>query len=528
MSSRIKKLRIKDILEEEYEDDIEYTDDIQEFDLEDDYIFEEEYPEDIFDISEEPSYCTPEEVSQGVCFDQYYTGGGEDEDYSEISLVRDQQLSNNPKVWEPIAPLNVGPVVNQSPTPSCWANSFCSLWYSEMRKRDPHCEFPSPLWLLANRFVGCGSKGTTHEAFRLANKIGMLPFGMFPLDKRNPITPMDKQVCDSLSKYDRTKNKLHYEFAQRFATKLPKVTINSLFNNQQSCSVQRAGINQDGPGSKPKNEYDDTGNVGCVTDKIKKAQLIYNSLLEGFPVMLLIVMNSELGQTRGAQPVIKLPLRSEGKVGFHFVVACGFDIINGEPCFKIKNSWATTSFDKNSKLYYTPWGDNGYFWLSLRTADSWMQAVNFKNTQFVRDPYRFTTVKNLNDMVLISEGGPTPEPTKPLYEEEPKPVVAQSKPNKDQEKPTSVNTLSCDNCVTKCVKMFKGRYSEEQCKKLACKKSCTTTKDVKCGACSGGVKQSSNVKNMASSYKSSISTSSNVYKIPTEIKIEPTRFKKSR
>lgn len=483
-----KKFKERKPVREVEEEEVEYIDDVQDYDY-NAYIYEEEYPEEVFDLSEEPVFCTPQEEAAGVCFGQYYTGGDYEEvpEEDDVVVVRDDSLPDNPASWAPIPQLDVGPIVNQSPTPTCWANAFCALWYHEMKKRDPQCEFPSPLWIVSNRYIGCGNKGNAHEAFRIANKIGMLPLDMFAPDKRNPILPANGDPCDFASTYDRKRNKLHYDYAEKFATKLPKVTINSLFNDQRSCSVERGGINQDMPGSgPPTNEYDLTGSDNCGTP-LEKAKKMYASIRDGFPVLLLITMNQALGSAQPGIPVTALPAPRAAGSGQHFVVACGFDIIKGEPCFKIKNSWASMVLDKPTKKFvYAPWGDNGYFWLSIKTARSWMQAINYKGTAFPVKPPQFRSVDDITKL-QSSTGSATnvvppavvpTAPAKPLIVNPPAP-----QPGTTPAAPIKTQNVPCDTCVQRCMTLYKGRYTPEECKKLACKRSCPVTREG-CSACS--------------------------------------------
>ena len=276
-----------------------------------------------------------------------------DEVLSEITLPVDK------REWAEIAERSItlpatkieqqmeaGYVRFQGSTSTCVLYAFCGLWYHEMRKIDPRCSYPSQLWMTAHITTGCGNTGGSNPttSFNFASTIGMLPEGSMDNDPTTTdVRSMTTNQC-VLSSNSANNNKLTTQAAKFKTTALPRNGPTYLFQ-------------------------DFTPNT---TPADRKARLIHASLAAGFPVMIFMTMGNVEILAKGSQsiytlkgpaPILTLPMNTV----YHAVVLCGFKVIDGVPCFRLKNSWSIDTY-QNGKLLANAWGDNGYAWLSAEAG----------------------------------------------------------------------------------------------------------------------------------------------------------------
>lgn len=327
----------------------------------------------------------------------------------------------------PIKPLDVGPVRFQGQTNSCWAYAFCSIWYTEMKKRDPGALFPSRMWLVANSTnpTSCQNGGDPlNDAFVTAYNKGMLPESSFVGDA------IDKQqepaACVTVKRAVTAKHNTHA--ALTAVGGVPPF-------NQRRVLFKTATPDQ-------------------------KIAAIHKSLADGFPVLIILTTSPAFDKAKGASPI-----RTLGQGYPHAVVFCGYDVIDGEPCFRVKNSWAIDVYGPKGRSL-APWADYGFGWVSTRTAAFWTFAMSYALLSFPERPRVFRNTDNpaalplttgkVNN-VVTAPVKPPPNPPAPVQIKPPPLLVVpdRPKPNAPPAKPTIVAptlqpgekvVLQCENC----------------------------------------------------------------------------------
>ena len=327
----------------------------------------------------------------------------------------------------------------QGSTSTCVLHAFCGLWYHEMRKIDPKCSYPSRLWMTAYITGACGTSGGSdpNASFSMASNIGMLPEGVIK-DDSSGFQSITSSQCSASPSYSQ----------------------NSDFR------IQAAKFKTKGSG-RPTYLFQDFSFGATPSDK--KAKLIYGSLAAGFPVMIFMTVGTVQVQGKGSQSVYTLagssPITSLPRnTNYHAVVLCGFKVVDGLPCFRLKNSWAIDVY-QNGVRKSGGWGDDGYTWLSAESEgmSSVALAVSYKDnpfgvpagTQFrgpVEGPPIGTAI--VPPQAADPKPGvpvkPAPQPTlppRPLPSlPPPRPTPTTSKPP-PTDKPTVFNKPTTNGCV---------------------------------------------------------------------------------
>jgi hypothetical protein len=277
---------------------------------------------------------------------------------SQLSLPRDVRQwptlrQNFPTITEaPVAQQAVGDIRNQGNTSTCWIQAFCALWYQEMHKIDPQCAYPSRLWIVANHLrYNCLIGGSPTDAAGIASSLGMLPEGIIADDITNSTTALNLTVCDNAAEGIIPASGIR-----------PQSDILTPAVKATAAQYKTSPV----PGGYPVlfSSYSNTSN----SDKVKA---IYTALAGGHSVLIFIAVGSEFTNYSnnhvGSTTYTPKEIMTLGTPGTdqHAVLFCGFAVVNGVPCFRVKNSW------------FSSWGEGGFAWLNVATAQSWSFGMTY-------------------------------------------------------------------------------------------------------------------------------------------------------